>query len=375
LSAKELNEPVESLTVRNKELSLQLLHSILAKPGPTLRSYAPFITLIKEQLVASLISNILIPIESVCRTAAAIFLDLATHFRRNLKIELGVFLDAVFLKLLSSPTSGFMHKSAALDVIRHLTRDPRMLVSIFVNYDCDSRGGLDIFSQLITSLENLIVKGQSASPTAGGDAALGHPSSWMTFQQQAALRFSAVSTLSIVLRDLRFFAQIPDSTASSSEPSAQLATHFSLQLQSRSKFLRGVALFNDKPDKGLKLLQADGFVGETATEVAQFFQGQISLTKTKMGEFMGDEHSFNKQVMTEYANMMNFAGLEFDGAIRAYLSGFRLPGEAQKIDRMMEAFAARYCSQNPTAFASTDGAYVLAFAVIMLNTDAHSSMV
>lgn len=38
---------------------------------------------------------------------------------------------------------------------------------------------------------------------------------------------------------------------------------------------------------------------------------------------------------------------------RQFLWSFRLPGEAQKIDRMMEAFAARYCLCNPGVFRST----------------------
>lgn len=40
---------------------------------------------------------------------------------------------------------------------------------------------------------------------------------------------------------------------------------------------------------------------------------------------------------------------------RQFLWSFRLPGEAQKIDRMMEAFAARYCLCNPGVFQSTGG--------------------
>ena len=47
-------------------------------------------------------------------------------------------------------------------------------------------------------------------------------------------------------------------------------------------------------------------------------------------------------------------------------------GEAQKIDRIMEKFAERYCRDNEGAFASADGPYLLAFALIMLNTDAHN---
>jgi hypothetical protein len=40
---------------------------------------------------------------------------------------------------------------------------------------------------------------------------------------------------------------------------------------------------------------------------------------------------------------------------RQFLWSFRLPGEAQKIDRMMEAFAQRYCLCNPGVFQSTGG--------------------
>uniref|UniRef100_A0A4X2KYR0 Cytohesin-2 n=1 Tax=Vombatus ursinus TaxID=29139 RepID=A0A4X2KYR0_VOMUR len=58
--------------------------------------------------------------------------------------------------------------------------------------------------------------------------------------------------------------------------------------------------------------------------------------------------------------------------LRQFLWSFRLPGEAQKIDRMMEAFAQRYCLCNPGVFQSTDTCYVLSFAVIMLNTSLHN---
>ncbi|XP_014677644.1 PREDICTED: cytohesin-1-like [Priapulus caudatus] len=62
-------------------------------------------------------------------------------------------------------------------------------------------------------------------------------------------------------------------------------------------------------------------------------------------------------------------------ALRQFLWSFRLPGEAQKIDRMMEAFAQRYCQCNPGVFTSTDTCYVLSFAVIMLNTSLHNPAV
>ncbi len=64
-----------------------------------------------------------------------------------------------------------------------------------------------------------------------------------------------------------------------------------------------------------------------------------------------------------------------DSLLTLLLQGFRLPGEAQKIDRLMEKFAERYVSCNPGAFKSADVCYVLAYSVIMLNTDAHNPQV
>jgi hypothetical protein len=54
-----------------------------------------------------------------------------------------------------------------------------------------------------------------------------------------------------------------------------------------------------------------------------------------------------------------------------------LPGEAQKIDRMMEQFAERYVECNPDheAFKDPDTAYIMAFSIIMLNTDLHNPSV
>eukprot|EP00962_Isochrysis_galbana_P020394 scaffold5945_cov82-Isochrysis_galbana.AAC.2 len=61
--------------------------------------------------------------------------------------------------------------------------------------------------------------------------------------------------------------------------------------------------------------------------------------------------------------------------MRIFLQSFRLPGEAQKIDRIMEAFAHAFYSANPGPLAHPDAAYVLAFSMIMLNTDLHSTKI
>ena len=49
------------------------------------------------------------------------------------------------------------------------------------------------------------------------------------------------------------------------------------------------------------------------------------------------------QIMCAYVDQMDYHDREFVPALRMFLEGFRLPGEAQKIDRLMEKFASRYC--------------------------------
>jgi brefeldin A-inhibited guanine nucleotide-exchange protein len=81
----------------------------------------------------------------------------------------------------------------------------------------------------------------------------------------------------------------------------------------------------------------------------------------------------NIAVMHAFVDMIDFTGAKFTDAVRQYLQTFRLPGEAQKIDRFVLKFAERYIANNPsTVFANADTAYILAFSVIMLNTDAHN---
>lgn len=57
--------------------------------------------------------------------------------------------------------------------------------------------------------------------------------------------------------------------------------------------------------------------------------------------------------MHAFVDMMDFANLPFVEALRMFLQSFRLPGEAQKIDRYMLKFAERYIAGNPqTVFAN-----------------------
>ncbi|XP_071815068.1 cytohesin-1-like isoform X3 [Apostichopus japonicus] len=130
--------------------------------------------------------------------------------------------------------------------------------------------------------------------------------------------------------------------------------------------------FNMDPKKGIEYLIENGLLVEKPEEVAAFlFKGE-GLNKTAIGDYLGIGKEFNNKVMDAFVALHEFKNMILVQALRQFLWSFRLPGEAQKIDRMMECFAKRYCESNTGVFESTDTCYVLSFSVIMLNTSLHN---
>ncbi|TBU64967.1 hypothetical protein BD310DRAFT_804776 [Dichomitus squalens] len=80
--------------------------------------------------------------------------------------------------------------------------------------------------------------------------------------------------------------------------------------------------------------------------------------------------AFHARALRAYIERFNFVGDPLDVAVRKLLMDVGLPRETQQIDRVIEAFAARYVQCNPNLFSSEDHPYILAFSLIMLHTDA-----
>uniref|UniRef100_H3AGR3 Cytohesin-2 n=1 Tax=Latimeria chalumnae TaxID=7897 RepID=H3AGR3_LATCH len=125
---------------------------------------------------------------------------------------------------------------------------------------------------------------------------------------------------------------------------------------------------------GIQFLVENELLKWTPDDIAQFLYKGEGLNKTAIGDYLGERDEFNIKVLHAFVDLHEFTDLNLVQALRQFLWSFRLPGEAQKIDRMMEAFAQRYCLCNPGVFQSTvsDTCYVLSFAIIMLNTSLHN---
>ncbi|VDN19150.1 unnamed protein product [Gongylonema pulchrum] len=131
-----------------------------------------------------------------------------------------------------------------------------------------------------------------------------------------------------------------------------------------------------KPTRGIQLLIELGFVEDSSLAVANLLLGRRGLSKQMIGEYLGYLHSpFQSSVLKHFVGLIDLHGMEVDVALRHALSFFRLPGEAQKIERIMQVFSAHYATCNPekvALFRSAETLFILAFAIVMLNTDLHS---
>ncbi|KAM8978487.1 cytohesin-4 isoform X2 [Sarcophilus harrisii] len=146
----------------------------------------------------------------------------------------------------------------------------------------------------------------------------------------------------------------------------------SRQVQKEKELCIGRKKFNMDPGKGIQYLIEHKLLSSNTEEIAQFLYKGEGLNKTAIGDYLGERDPFNLKILQAFVDLHEFANLHLVQALRQFLWSFRLPGEAQKIDRMMESFAARYCLCNPDVFQSTDTCYVLSFSIIMLNTSLHN---
>ncbi|KAM8861834.1 IQ motif and SEC7 domain-containing protein 3 isoform 2-T2 [Synchiropus picturatus] len=138
----------------------------------------------------------------------------------------------------------------------------------------------------------------------------------------------------------------------------------------------GLNLFNVNPERGIHFLITRGFVPDTAIGVAHFLLQRKGLSRQMIGEFLGNSKlQFNRDVLDCVVDEMDFSGMELDEALRKFQAHVRVQGEAQKVERLIEAFSQRYCMCNPDVvqqFHNPDTIFILAFAVVLLNTDMYS---
>ncbi|XP_022146951.1 brefeldin A-inhibited guanine nucleotide-exchange protein 5 isoform X2 [Momordica charantia] len=375
-----MKEDADEVTTKTRILSLELLQGLLEGVSQTFTKDFHFIDSVKAYLSYALLRASVSQSPVIFQYATGIFSVLLLRFRESLKGEIGIFFPLIVLRSLDGTDFPVNQKISVLKMLEKICREPQILVDIFVNYDCDLEAP-NLFERMVTTLSKISQGTQNADPNM------------VAVSQTTSIKGSSLQCLVNVLKSLVDWEKSRLQSDKQSENVRSLEEESSgyenLEIKSRedltSNFEKAkahkstveaaISEFNRKPVKGVEYLISNKLVENTPSSVAQFLRNTPSLDKTMIGDYLGQHEEFPVAVMHAYVDSMQFSGMKFDAAIRDFLKGFRLPGEAQKIDRIMEKFAERYCAGNPGLFKNADTAYVLAYAVIMLNTDAHNPMV
>ncbi|KAF2579185.1 hypothetical protein F2Q68_00004946 [Brassica cretica] len=337
-----------------------------------------FIDSVKAYLSYALLRASVSQSSVIFQYASGIFSVLLLRFRDSLKGEIGIFFPIIVLRSLDSSECPNDQKMGVLRMLEKVCKDPQMLVDVYVNYDCDLEAP-NLFERMVTTLSKIAQGTQSADPNPA------------MASQTASVKGSSLQCLVNVLKSLVDWEKIrreaENSTRHVNEDSdsarepvetksrEDVPSNFEKAKAHKSTMEAAISEFNRNSVKGIEYLIANKLVERNPASVAQFLRSTSSLKKVMIGDYLGQHEEFPLAVMHAYVDSMKFSEMKFHTAIREFLKGFRLPGEAQKIDRIMEKFAERYCADNPGLFKNADTAYVLAYAVIMLNTDAHNPMV
>lgn len=432
----ELTE--DAVPLRSKLLSLELLKNLISHSGPAFRSLDRFVYALRQYLAPSLLTNCMSNSLVVMDISFDIFEMLLRKdtLRPLLKNEIGALFEAVVFRFLESHTAGPMRKRRAITFLHKLSGDQQTMADLFLNYDCDLDSP-KVFEHMVNVLSAAAqVKSPPRDQTAvlASASRSGHMDTKIVALTSIIQVVRSLREWSKPLEDLRDQAKSgisatgvtasesegselpngqgandeasPNHEEEESEEGAELSssmkkspsrtrgggagslvlgvvsegsdrdtTRFEQALKTRREMAEAISLFNSKPKRGIEFLLSTGRLKKDPIMISEFLHKTENLDATMVGEYLGEGGAFNISVMHAYTDMNEFSSLTFDGALRMHLSGFRLPGEAQKIDRIMEKFASRYCECNPDIFANADAAYVLAYSTIMLHTDAHNDTI
>ncbi|KAI2722732.1 hypothetical protein CBS147332_3661 [Penicillium roqueforti] len=447
----EQQQDVKSQNMRSKLLSLHLIHYLINNHTATFLSPLAAIKnssssvdgmnlllAVRPHLCLSLSRNGSSAVPHVFKVCCEIFWLMLKDMRVMMKKELEVFLKEIYLAILEKRGAPTFQKQYFMEILERLGGDPRALVEIYLNYDCDRTALENIFQNIIEQLSRYSSVPVVTTPSQQHQyqeqhtkmSAIGSewhhrgnlppsltsahiaptpPSSMPHIPPEYGLKQQGLECLVEILRSLDNWAThridelpeaaIPSKSIDNSRESLDTSVLVSPHLESfesgtgrstpmpeddpnqiekvkqrKIALTNAVQQFNFKPKRGIKAFLKEGFIkSESPEEIASFLLRTDRIDKAMLGEYLGEGDQQNIAIMHAFVDLMEFTKRRFVESLRSFLQHFRLPGEAQKIDRFMLKFAERYTTQNPNAFANADTAYVLAYSVILLNTDQHSS--
>ncbi|XP_065857255.1 ARF guanine-nucleotide exchange factor GNOM-like isoform X2 [Euphorbia lathyris] len=354
--------------------ALGLINSAIELGGPSFSKHPALLSAIQGELFRNLMQFGLSMSPLILSTVCSIVLNLYHHLRVELKVQLEAFFSNVLMRIAQSKHgSSYQLQEVAMEALVDLCRQQTFMAEMYASFDCDITC-CDVFEDLA----NLLSK--NAFPVNGPLSAMHIVAldGLISMIKDMGDRLGNELSLSEeALEDSEGYKSFWTMKCQNYSDPNYWIPHVRKMRRIKRRLMVGVDHFNRDPKKGLEFLQGINLLPDKLEpqSVASFFRYTAGLDKNLLGDYLGNHDEFCIQVLQEFVRTFDFRGMNMDTALRLFLGTFRLPGESQKIQRVLEAFADRYYKQSPQILANKDAALVMSYSLILLNTDQHNVQV
>ncbi|EAR83565.3 Sec7 domain protein (macronuclear) [Tetrahymena thermophila SB210] len=391
LSQEDPNNNLNANQLRQKVIILELILKVMDQAGSVFLSRKEFVQAVQDKLVPSLLQNCLSTEKSVYGLSFSIVANLIDNFRENLKTEISVFIENIFVKILESTNSNFFNRVYCLKVFNKIFSIPRAVIEMFVNYDC-SMNQNNTIEQLITLLTKI----------SQGKYQKAEFQNLIQPEQAQELKNLSLECIVQLMQSINDFVMICDAQENQVVSKSELPSKEEQNLQTENEnniskvnnqdeikdpiererqmkleFQKGISKFNFKPKVGIRHFIQHGLIEEgNPKHLAElFFKFNNQINHEKIGEIFGSHEENNKRILAEFIEYLNFENLDLVNSLRKYLTYFQLPGEGEQVDRILEKFGEKYSLDNPECYKNATTSYTLSYALMMLHTSSHSAQV
>ncbi|KAH9582203.1 Sec7 domain [Trypanosoma melophagium] len=419
---------LKSLGLRCRRLSCTLLAHFLHEMDVEFASSNLFESALHKNIILSLLYNCTSEDSDLYCTALEILYYLVVYHAAHLKSKVIVFVLGVLLPMVESKKTSYHQKNTILTFFDFALRSPQVLSDWFTNFDCVqgmtnlceifvSRlsklakmshvsgvvtvkqdealrfACIKVLCTFVRSVESISNVFQAAGYSINSDKNLNEREKYesgkisrnndeqeegdMTTRASSVLSREAGSLTELKLHeDMKTPEEMGGQSRTSVNSGISSYTDIEQLLRGKKTFDAVVKAFNAREHKAaLAMAQKYNLLSSQTPEVVAQFLLKKELDPISVGEFLCKANDERKGILSAFIGLNDFSNLSIDEAMRVFLGKFKLPGEAQVIDRVMEIFAKQYCAQNPDSFSGPSPAFILAFSIMLLNTDAHSSQI
>lgn len=352
-------ESKSDYTIRSQILGLKMITTMIELVGTLFLKHPKLLNMISDPIfkcVAFILENNDSKLE-LFENALNLFTSIVLSLGWFLPRQINLTMKRLFIKLENSESIPL--KIIIIQQLSMLwTRKPKYFVNIFIKHDCNfdyediSISFLSVLTKLVDSESDITL---------------------VTFALDGLNKF-----ISNVHHHIRDIDELQFDNAPQSKVLAERAK--------KTDFIECINTFNTKTSLGIDMLVERGFIeGNTNSAIAKFlFENNARINKKQSGLLLCNPNKID--LLTCFIDNFEFKGLRVDEAIRILLTKFRLPGESQQIERIIEVFSKKYVEKQQyveplyldemeNVQPDADSVFVLSYSIIMLNTDLHNPQV